>query len=131
MATKRLPKKKAPENEMLLEKISQLEGSKKEAKFWKEQVDKLQAESVVLMKHAGLKRFLNATLVEPEPLVTDPAALKKKIGARLWKLVSSEHLDQKKLEGAMATGQVDPLIVASVSEVMHSQPYIRFGKGGS
>lgn len=61
--------------------------------------------------------------------VVDEAALKKELGAKLWKKVTTPTLDKDKLEEAIVTGLVDPVVVAKHTKtITTSSPYIRFNR---
>ena len=117
--------------------------AKAEQAVWNEEAGRLQDRLIELMKaprlignsvHAKTSSYvvtlpdgdkLKVTCVRASHVVTDATALKKKLRADQWKLVVSESLDKAKLEAAMTTGQIDPAIVAAVSEDIPNAPYVK------
>lgn len=70
-------------------------------------------------------RTIKATKVQPVRTIIDESTLKKSLGEKVWMKVSTRVLDKKKLEAYMATGEVDPMIVAECSTESPSSPYIK------
>jgi hypothetical protein len=108
-----------------------LDEAKAELSAWQAEVDRING--MLLDKVAkGQPREVNdgdttirVTAVHGERVVTDPLKLRKKLNPEQWRMVTSTVLDNRKLEAAMTTGAVDPTLVASVSEVVASKPYIK------
>lgn len=65
------------------------------------------------------------TRVQGTTVVTDDAALKRKIGARLWKKISKEVIDNTALGQAIKDGEVSDVDVASVSTIQNKKPYVK------
>lgn len=107
-----------------------LEDAKAEAKLWAEEVDRIQGLLIGMMQTntTAVKvpggDTLKVTRVQGSRVVTDPAKLKSRLRADQWKLVTDQVLSKAKLEAAMTTGQVDPVIVASCSDDKPSKPYV-------
>lgn len=70
-------------------------------------------------------RAIKATKVQPVRTVIDENSLKRSLGEKLWMKISTRILDKKKLEAYIATGEVDPMIVAECSTENPSSPYIK------
>lgn len=68
---------------------------------------------------------LTATAVYSSTEEIDPVALKKKLGAVKWKNVTTLALDTKKLQDAIARGEVDANIVAQCATTKPKKPYIK------
>lgn len=68
---------------------------------------------------------LKATRVQNSSIRMDEAALKSKVGAKLWSKITTLVLDKKKLEAFVASGEIDPLVVAECSQEVTSKPFIR------
>lgn len=67
-----------------------------------------------------------ATRVDPEGVETDFAALRKKLTAAQWALITTQVVDTKKLEAAILTGQISKEVVAAASQVKPRKSYILF-----
>ena len=68
---------------------------------------------------------LNGTLVKGTTVSINEEALKKALGAPLWKKVTKQVLDKERLEAHIVTGEVDPNVVASVSTEKDRKPFIK------
>lgn len=68
---------------------------------------------------------VRATLMKQSEYRFDEPGLKKALGARVWNKLTVAKLDKKKLEAAMANGDVDPVVVAAYAAEKESAPYIR------
>lgn len=98
--------------------------------------DLLEAEmaTVDLFHQHGVDSWVDAetgvkgTLVEPVRIVIPEEKLKKAIGAAKWKIVTKSVLDKKLLEANIVNGNIDPNVVASVSEENPTKPYIKCGE---
>jgi hypothetical protein len=55
----------------------------------------------------------------------DEVSLKKRLGAKLWKQVTSTVLDRNKLDAAIKAGDVDETLVAQCTNATPKKPYIR------
>lgn len=66
-----------------------------------------------------------ATVVQPESLIIDEAALKKAVGASIWKRMTSTIFDRKKLEKLIASGEVTAETLASVSSTKKGTAHVR------
>jgi len=73
----------------------------------------------------GGKR-LQVTYVQGETASIDEAGLRKALGATAFRKYTVEKLDRKRLEAAMDTGEVDPIVVGQFVSVAPSKPYLRF-----
>jgi hypothetical protein len=73
---------------------------------------------------------VTATPVYASQEVVDAVKLKKRVGTVKWKKIVSEVLDNKKLQDAMASGLIDPNIVASCSESAPKKPYLKLTEKG-
>lgn len=95
----------------------------------KAEKDAIQAMVVEAMKEAGQKTMsasgVHGTLVESTVVEIDADRLKGELSAPMWKRVTKTVLDKEKLEAHVATGDIDPNVVASCSEEKPRAPYIR------
>jgi len=86
------------------------------------ELDRLQEKTIVVEIDS---RKLKATKVEGVRTTIDENTLKKSLGEKLWLRVSTRVLDKKKLEAHIASGEVDPIIVAESSTEKANAPYIK------
>lgn len=135
-AQKRMRKKvKTPlDMERFVSEVETLHNLRNQQKQIADDVSTTQKSVLEQMRDAGESRVsvitkrgerLNATVVQPEPLVIDEAALKKKVGLPLWKKMTSVVFDRKKLEGLMASGEVSAETLAEVSTITKGTPHVR------
>lgn len=97
----------------------------------------LEEELVQALAEAGLKtttvvdgdKQYKMTFVANDRVSLDEEGLKKALPAKLWKRVTKEVLDRKKLEDAVNSGEVTPEIVGAYTSVSRTKPYIRFTEG--
>jgi hypothetical protein len=68
---------------------------------------------------------VKGTLVKASTVVIDPDKLKGDLTAAMWKRVTKQVLDKEMLEAHVATGDIDPNVVAAASEEKFSKPYIK------
>lgn len=71
---------------------------------------------------------ITGTLVEATRIVIDEPRLKKKVGAAMWDKITKKALDKEKLAAAIVVGDVDPNVVAEVSEEVPNSPYVRVAR---
>lgn len=64
------------------------------------------------------------TLVVKERTIIDEDGLKKGLGARTWNSLTVRKLDRRRLEAAIESGSVDPVVVAQYSSVKRDAPFI-------
>jgi hypothetical protein len=116
------------------EGIVELERLRAESKDIGERMNELQGEVLAGMKRLGWKthRFRDqsgdlhqATFVQSSSDIVNEPMLKKKLGAALWKKVTRQTLDKKLLDAHIASGDIDPAVVASCSEEKLNNPYIK------
>ena len=69
-----------------------------------------------------------ATCVKSETVKIDEAGLKEKLGEEVWEQITTPKLDMKKLESLVATGDIDPELVAHYSSIVPRTPYIKITK---
>ena len=100
-----------------------------------EMVKALQADIMKMMKTKSVSHRLpdgtqlRATKASGRTTTTlDELKLKKRLGAKLWLLVTSRVLDTGKLQSAISTGEVDPVAVAGCVEETVGEPYIVFSR---
>lgn len=55
----------------------------------------------------------------------DEKSLKKRLGAKLWKQVTTVVLDRNKLDAAIKAGEVDETLVAQCTITTPKKPYLR------
>lgn len=96
-----------------------------------------EAEAVLLevLQRTGIKTVVfvdddtgirvQGTLTEPERSTTDPDALRKDVGARVWNKITRKVLDKDKLKTAIASGDVDPVVVAKHTTTSKTKPFIK------
>ena len=70
-------------------------------------------------------RQIKVTKVQGIRTIIDEGSLKSKLGAKMWNKVSTQVLDKKKLEAHIATGDIDPLLVADCSTEQTNKPYVK------
>lgn len=71
------------------------------------------------------KQTVKGTLVAGSTIHTDETALKKRVGAQVWKQITSLVLDRTKLDDAVKNGEVDLADVAAVSTETPRKRYVR------
>jgi len=68
---------------------------------------------------------VKGTLVQGTRVVIDGERLQKQLTASQWKKVTTNTLDNRKLEAAVAIGVIDANVVAAVSTVNDVKPYVK------
>lgn len=68
---------------------------------------------------------ITGTVVRSSTVTTDDEALKKKVGAQVWKKITTLTLDKKKLEVAIQAGDVADVDVAAASTITQRTPYVK------
>lgn len=114
-------------------KVILLDQLKRERDDIDAQIKDLQSDIIDALDNKGEKslvvdlddRAIRATKVQSVRTVIDENTLKKSLGEKVWMKVSTRILDKKKLEAYIATGEVDPMIVAECSTETPSSPYIK------
>lgn len=114
-------------------KVILLDTLKRERDDIDAQIKELQEDIIDALDQKGDKslvvdledRTLKATKVQSVRTIIDENTLKKSLGEKTWMKVSTRVLDKKKLEAYIATGEVDPMIVAECSTEAPSSPYIK------
>lgn len=95
-------------------------------------IDDVQGQLIKIAERDNLKTIVGekvqATVVSSERVSYNEGALKKALGAKQWKLVRVEKVDQAKLKKAMSSGVVDAMIVAQNSTVTRTKPYLRLSQ---
>lgn len=117
----------------ITDKIALLDTLKRERDEISEQIDQVQSEIIAELDRVQEKTFVveidnrkvKATKVEGIRTTIDENSLKRSLGEKLWMKVSSRVLDKKKLEAHIASGEVDPLVVAEASTEKANAPYIK------
>lgn len=71
----------------------------------------------------GQGHLVTSTIVQGETMSIDEGALKKALGTSLWTKISTRFLDRKKLDAAVASGEVDSTVVAKHTEFVPKAPY--------
>jgi hypothetical protein len=103
--------------------------SKNEKAYWDDQFAKDELALVEYMRSKNRKSGKafgkKFTVVQGERPVINESGLKKSLGARLWKTVTVQKLDRKKLDAAMESGKIDPVLVVQNSTVVAAKAYIR------
>lgn len=117
----------------ITDKIALLDDLKRDRDDIDEQIKEVQAEIISELDRIQEKtivvevqdRKIKATKVEGIRTTIDENSLKKSLGEKLWMKVSSRVLDKKKLEAHIASGEVDPIVVAESSTEKANAPYIK------
>lgn len=68
---------------------------------------------------------ITGTLVRSSTVNLDDEALKKKVGANIWRKISTLSLDRKKLEVALQAGDVSDVDVAASSTITPKAPFVK------
>jgi hypothetical protein len=114
-----------------------LDAKRREADLLKKEIGDLQ--DALLEQLGDLKSFtveaddgrtLRATRVQSTSWSIDEPALQTELGATTWNRVTTRVLDRKKLEAYIASGDIDPVVVASVSTEKTNKPFIRLSDRG-
>jgi hypothetical protein len=84
-------------------------------------------EPSISFKHDGVK--IQGTVILGTRIKIREAQLKKALGAKGWARITSLTLDKKKLEDAIARGDIDPNVVAQYSDELPNKPYIKITEG--
>lgn len=57
--------------------------------------------------------------------VTNEGILQKKVGAALWKKITTMVLDRHKLDAYIKSGEIDPMVVAGATNETPNAPFIK------
>lgn len=100
-----------------------------------DEVKTAQEELVGIMQHDGNKTAtvpnlagsgdLSITLVEGSTMLLDEQKLKTALGAQMWSKVTSRVLDRKKLDAYVASGDINPLVIARASTEKPKTPFVK------
>lgn len=90
--------------------------------------EEAQAELVALIGDGYTGNRYRARVVRKDSVKINETGLKKALGARLFNKATKTVLDRKKLDELMQTGEIDPVIVSTNSEIVPQKPYISFTK---
>ena len=115
------------------DKIALLDDLKRERDEIDEQIKEVQADIIAELDRIQEKtivveidsRKVKATKVEGVRTTIVENSLKRSLGEKLWMKVSTRVLDKKKLEAHIASGEVDPIVVAEASTEKANAPYIK------
>lgn len=66
-----------------------------------------------------------ATFVQAMRVGLDEASLKTKVGATMWRKITTLVLDKRKLDAFVKSGEIDPMVVASVTTEEPNKPFIK------
>ena len=118
---------------LLADKVARLEELKRDKSEIDGQIKELQTDIIDTLDRAEQKsisveldgRTIKATKVQSVKTIIDESSLKRSLGEKLWMKVSTRMLDKKKLEAFIATGEVDPMIVAECSTESDNAPYVK------
>lgn len=122
MATKKITNKVALLDELKREREEIDEQIKEVQQEIISELDRIQEKTIVVEID---ERRVKATKVEGIRTTIDENTLKKSLGEKLWVKVSSRVLDKKKLEAHIASGEVDPIVVAESSTEKANAPYVK------
>ena len=117
----------------IVTKVLELEQAKRERERLDREIADLQEAIMTQLDGMGQKsltvdledRNIKVTKVQGIRTIIDEISLKKKLGAKAWEHVSTRVLDKMKLEAHIATGEVDPLVVAECSTEQPNKPYLK------
>lgn len=107
---------------------------KQEAEAAQERYDRARQDLLDKLQDSGRKTItvedgdgtkLKATVVRGSNLHVVEERLKKALGAQLWKKVSVQKLDRKLLEDKIASGEVDPTVVAECTVETVRKPFVK------
>ena len=118
---------------LLADKVARLEQLKHDKLEIDGQIRELQTDIIDTLDRAEQKsisveldgRTIKATKVQGVKTTIDENSLKRSLGEKLWMKVSTRMLDKKKLEAFIATGEVDPMVVAECSTESGNAPYVK------
>lgn len=118
---------------LLADKVARLEELKRDKAEIDGQIKELQTDIIDTLDRAEQKsisveldgRTIKATKVQSVKTIIDENSLKRSLGEKLWMKVSTRMLDKKKLEAYIATGEVDPMVVAECSTESDNAPYVK------
>jgi len=117
----------------ITDKIALLDSLKRERDDIDDQIKEVQSDIIAELDRLEEKnliveiddRKVKATKVQGTRTTIDENTLKRSLGEKLWMKVSTRILDKKKLEAHIASGEVDPLVVAESSTETQTSPYIK------
>jgi uncharacterized protein YciI len=117
----------------ITDKIALLDSLKRERDDIDDQIKEVQSDIIAELDRLEEKtlvveiddRKVKATKVQGTRTTIDENTLKRSLGEKLWMKVSTRILDKKKLEAHIASGEVDPLVVAEASTETQTSPYIK------
>lgn len=116
------------------DKIVELDSVKREREALDARIATLQSQIIDHLDSSEIKsltvedpdgRQIKVTKVQGIRTIIDEGSLKSKLGAKMWNKVSTQVLDKKKLEAHIATGDIDPLLVADCSTEQTNKPYVK------
>ncbi len=113
--------------------VALLDQLKQEKTDIAEKIKEVEAWLIDQLDEAGQKtltvdvadRHVKVTKVQGTRTVIDENTLKRSLGEKLWMKVSTRVLDKKKLEAFIASGEIDPLVVADSSTETENAAYIK------
>jgi hypothetical protein len=70
----------------------------------------------------------SASFQQTEKVTLDEAKLKKRLGSALWNQITTKVLDRKKLDAAVAAGDIKPTDLSACSNVSLSAPFTKVTK---
>ena len=123
-----------------LSRIADIRDLRDQADQIGEEVDEVQKAIVADMHAADLKtttvtverrgRF-HVTLGQSVSKVINEQRLKKRLGQALWMKVTTRTLDKKKLDAFIASGEVDPTVVADCTDEFPGKEYVKVQRKGT
>lgn len=118
----------------LEERVRTIADLKAQAAQLSETISSLQGQIIDQMDEMGEKTVrvkaadgttIIATRTQSARYAIDEKSLQSKLGAALWKKVTTRILDRKKLDAFVASGEIEPLVVAECTTESHNAPYIK------
>lgn len=131
MTTKKIARKSKPYDSAAVAEscIRDLREMRAEKKDLEQRIDSVQSHAIENMEAADLTSMTvdgkTASIIRASRTVIDAIGLKEALTEEQWTAVSSRVLDEKKLEAAIAAGEVSIKVVAKHSTETFNKPYIK------
>jgi ATP-dependent helicase YprA (DUF1998 family) len=103
--------------------------ARKDLELHQREVEAHQARIIDLLRRRGIKTHTfgktKVTMVRPETMTFDENGLRKALGAKVFNKLTTAKLDRKKLEKAIESGEIDPVVVAQNTTLILQNTHIR------
>ena len=117
------------EEELMLDRLADI---KTQIKELTEEERGLQSRILDAMARNGIKTFrtkhVAGTFVQGTRLVYNEAKLAKRVGAKVWKKITTPVLDSKKISKALGDGLLSADDLSACSTEEPNKPYVRITK---